>query len=130
MGRNYALCGVLSRGFRAQKSRSCCQLRRRSHVTVKGETLHPPRIKAVIVMLAADLTVPEFEKDRDVSPELRIGGQSLECRRQQSGPKDFECDVVAVSHRIQDIEPLGADDLLALARGIEHCRQITVSADW
>ena len=91
--------------------------------------LDPPGIEAVVVVLAADLPVPELEEDRDVRPQLGIGGKAIDGLGEQPAPKNFQRHVIAVHDRIQDVEFLGADGLLALPRGGEQCLEIAMGPD-
>jgi len=54
--------------------------------------LHPPWIKAVVVVLPADFPVSELEPDRQVGAHFRVGGKGVDGNRQVPAPENLERD--------------------------------------
>src|SRR3954469_634059 len=91
--------------------------------------LDPPGVKAIVVVLATDLSFAELEENRDMRSEFRVGGKTIDRDGEQSAPVNLECDVLSVDNRIQDVEPLCTYHLLSFARGDEQRVEIAMLPD-
>src|SRR5437899_1447155 len=91
--------------------------------------LNPPRIKAVVIVLPADLAVSELEPNGEVSSHLRVGGKSVDGNGEVSAPENFERDDVALSDGVEDVVLLGTHRPLPLSRGVEKCFEVAMHAD-
>src|SRR5712671_4115541 len=97
---------------------------------IQNSESDPPGIKAVIVVLPADLPIPELEPDRKVGPHLGVGGQSVYRCREIAAPEYLERDRISVHYRMLDVELLRPECPLALLGGVEKRLQIAMRTDW
>src|ERR1700674_2772200 len=91
--------------------------------------LYPPRVEAIVVVLSGDLSVPEFQPQRQMRSHLRISGEGVHWHSEVAAPVNFHRDVIAVDDRVEDVELLGPQRLLSLLRVGQDPVQFAMGSD-
>jgi len=87
-----------------------------------------PRFEAVVVALAGDFTVSEFEEHGRVAAHLGARGESAEGNGESAGPEHFHGHEVVADDGFPDFVSLRGEDLAAFFESLSHQRNTAADA--